>query len=188
MKAGVFTHTRIGENQAPLKKIKDFADLMDSGIGNKVDFAFFKFCYVDITADTGIGELFDAYKSNMAQLKAKYPRTTFIHYTVPLTTVPVTWKTKLKKLFGIELWEYRNTLSRNAYNKFILNEYQGKEPVFDLAAIESTRSDGEREYIELDKQKYYTLVTAYTSDGGHLNQTGKKIVADQFMLFLSNLI
>jgi lysophospholipase L1-like esterase len=65
--------------------------------------------------------------------------------------------------------------------------YEGKEPVFDLARIESTRPDGTRETFTQDGKTYYALVPAYTKDGGHLNKLGRKKVAEQLLLLLVSL-
>ncbi|MFZ1984131.1 MAG: hypothetical protein WAU91_06940 [Desulfatitalea sp.] len=187
LKNGVFAHAQVGKNQDPLLKIADFTEVLNAGIGKKVDFALLKFCYVDITNETDVPALFEAYKNKLAELESKYPETTFIHLTEPLTSVQINWKTKLKKLLGKKLGEYQNTIKRNEYNELLLREYQGKAPVIDIAAIESTRPDGTREGIQQDKRFYYAMVQDYTSDGGHLNETGRKKVAERFILLLVNL-
>jgi len=43
-----------------------------------------------------------------------------------------------------------------------------KEPLFDLAAIESTAPDGTRASFMKDGKTYYQMVSDYTHDGGHL--------------------
>ena len=47
-------HAFIGENEKPLLKIQDFDAKMRSGIGQQVDVAMMKLCYVDITSDTDV--------------------------------------------------------------------------------------------------------------------------------------
>ena len=34
---------------------------------------------------------------------------------------------------------------------------------------------------------YYSMAPEYTTDGGHLNETGRKRVAEQLLIFLANL-
>ena len=55
------------------------------------------------------------------------------------------------------------------------------------AKIESSYPDGSREYFVKDNKAYYSLIPAYTNDGGHLNETGRKIVASELIRFLASL-
>ena len=77
-----------------------------------------------------------------------------------------------------DLWEYNDNIKRNAYNALLRETYQGKEPVFDIAAIEATTQDGQPVSFSLKGQTYYSLNPAYTPDGGHLNEVGRTKVAD----------
>lgn len=47
-KPGVFLQENLGSNRFPLTKLTAFEQAMDGGLGNKVDAAFLKFCYVDM--------------------------------------------------------------------------------------------------------------------------------------------
>ena len=124
----------------------------------------------------------------MSLLKNKYPKTTFVHITVPLVTTKATWKTWIKKLIKKEfIWEYDNNVARNKYNELVRKEYDGNEPVFDLAKVESTYPDGKRAEFERNGERHYSLVPDYTHDGGHLNASGRKIVAEQLLILLANL-
>ena len=125
----------------------------------------------------------------MADLKVRYPHTTFIHFTVPLVASPVGLKTTLKRLINYPVkWTDPGNIKRNEYNKLILQEYSAKQPVFDLAGIESTYPDGSRCYFKNGGEKFFTLVSAYTNDGAHLNPMGRKHVAQQLLIFLSKLV
>ena len=44
----MFVHAKVGRNRSPESKIAEFKELMENGFGDKVDVAFFIFCYVDI--------------------------------------------------------------------------------------------------------------------------------------------
>ena len=66
-------------------------------------------------------------------------------------------------------------------------EYEGKAAFFDLARIESTFRDGRRASYSRDGRTYDCLVPEYTYDGGHLNDLGRKILAEQLLIFLANL-
>ena len=64
----------------------------------------------------------------------------------------------------------------------------GKEPLFDLAMVESTYEDGSRYTFSANGHTYYALVPEYTKDGGHLNELGQKVAAEQLLIFLAGLI
>lgn len=124
----------------------------------------------------------------MSKLKIKYQDTTFIHVTVPLGTTKTSWKTWIKKLMRKkEIWEYDHNVARNKFNDLLKKEYKGKEPVFDLAKIESTYPDGRAETFTREEKIYYSLVPGYTHDGAHLNEIGRKKVAEQLLILLANL-
>jgi hypothetical protein len=187
-KVGLLAHSRVGKNVDPKSKVADFMNFIDSGIGKKADAAALKFCYVDMNAGTDVGGILVNYNSSIDQLKSKYPEMTVIHFTEPLTTSKTTWKTRLKKLMGKkEIWEYDDNIKRNEYNDMLVKQYEGKEPIFDIAKIQSTNPDGTRCSFSKDGKTYYSMVPEYTNDGGHLNEVGRKKVAEQFLILLANL-
>ena len=179
----VFAHSMVGENEDPVSKINDFVRSMDAGIGGKAEIAFFKFCYVDITRNTDVEKVFSAYKSAMQRLKDKYPNTQFVHLTVPLSLSLPSLKGWIKGMLGRE----DNNIKKNVFNAMLRREYGGRDPLFDLAAIESTYSDGRKASFTSNGTTYYSLVPDYTNDDGHLNETGRKIMAGQLLKFLSKL-
>ena len=183
----LFAHSRVGKNMDPRSKIDAFANFMEKGIGDNANIAFFKFCYVDVTARTVIDKVFDDYKNTMSRLKESYPRTKFIHMSVPLTVRQTGIKAWIKKLIGRPISGYYDNIKRNQFNELLRKEYNGKEPVFDLAMIESTFPDGSRSSFTKEGRSYYSLVSDYTDDGGHLNDKGRKIIAEQLLILLSNL-
>ncbi len=183
----VFAHTRIGRNREPILKIDDFSDKIKE-IDGKVDIAFLKLCYVDISKTTNIIDLFNHYKKTLAVLKETYPEVTFIHFTVPLTSDEKGFKTSIKKLLGKFVQGYENNIAKYQYNEMLRAEYDGKEPLFDIAAIESTNQDGRQAIYTLDNKQYTATVNDYTYDGGHLNELGRKVIAEQLLIYLVNLI
>jgi hypothetical protein len=189
----LFGHSPVGENVDPKSKTDDFAEFMNAGLGNKADIAFFKFCFVDFEDGTDVVAAFDHYRKIMASLKAKYPKTEFVHVTVPLTSVKLSgtvWiKNLVKKVIGRPSRDhYADNVTRNAFNEMLRKEYVGKEQLFDLAAVESTLPSGERTGFKQKEVCIYTLAPDYTYDGGHLNDKGRKVAAEQFLLFLANLV
>ena len=162
-------------------------NVLDHGIGRKADAAALKFCYLDMSKDTDIAKVFTNYKMAVKQIREKYPDLTILHFTEPLTITKTSWKTWIKKVISKKnIWEFDDNIQRNRYNEMLAKEYAGKEPIFDLARIESTKQDGTRQGFNLHGETYYSMVPEYTRDGGHLNEIGRKIVAEQFMLFLAN--
>lgn len=185
---GVLAHYRIGANLDPIFKYEDFAALMNNGLGNKVDYAFVKLCYLDIQKNTPVESVFEAYVRIIDDLQKKYPQTTFIHFTSPLTVSKISWKTEIKKRLRMgNLWELNDNLKRDQFNTLLKNKYQGKQPIFDIAAIESTLPDGKQYQFEMDGKKYPYLAPEFTTDGGHLNKIGREHVAEQLLLMLLNL-
>lgn len=186
-KQGMFAHAPIGDNKYPLKKIANFVDQINSGIGNAADIAFFKFCYIDMKADQNVEEVFQTYKKTMSSLSKQYPETTFVHVTVPLTVVQTGWKVPLKKAIGKTPGGYMDNINRNRFNELVIDTYSGKEPVFDLARIESTTPTGEQTTFEHKGTPYLSMYSGYASDGRHLNPVGSRYVAQQLLYFLSKI-
>ena len=189
---GVLFHAEVGKNFNPRSKIDAFAEWMDKGVGDNVDIAFLKFCFVDIGTQTNIEELFEYYRKTLAGLKEKFPSTTFVHFTVPLLAEQVgfaKWKHRLKgivkKILGKN--EFYENVNKFVFNEMIRSEYRGKEPVFDLAAVESTFPDGSRSTFAVSGKQIESMVPAYTNDGGHLDPQGQDIVARKLLAFLATL-
>ncbi|NLW36650.1 MAG: hypothetical protein GXY80_14405 [Syntrophorhabdus aromaticivorans] len=182
----LFAHSRVGKNENPKSKCDAFAEFMNKGLGNKADIAFFKFCFVDVTAKTNVDQVFDAYRDTLHSMKKKYPETTFIHVTVPLMVVQAGPRAWVKKIIGRPIDGYGDNILRQQFNEKVRAEYSGKEPIFDLAAIESTLPDGARAVFKKDGRTYPCLSPAYTNDGGHLNEQGRKRVAEQLLILLAH--
>ncbi len=183
----LFAHAPIGKNYDPKSKVDAFVEIMDHGLGNKADVAFFKFCYVDIMAGADVQKVFDYYVEKMEYLKQKYTKTKFIHVTVPLTGIQTGPKALIKRLIGRSPDGYSDDVKRNQYNDLLRMHYSGKEPVFDLAKAESLRPDGKYATFSQDGKKFDYLPQEYTSYGGHLNKKGMQRAAQDLLLLLLNL-
>jgi len=181
---GVLNHSSVGNNSDPSSKIKDFVKMVESGIGNQADFAFFKFCYIDFNARSDVNAVFEKYKEAMQALEEKYPETQFMHATIPLLKVQTGPKAWVKKIIGRTLDGTKDNVKRCEFNDMLRAEYQGKDPIFDIAKAESTRPDGSRETFVQDGKTYFALVPAYTSDGGHLNKVGSRYLASELLSLL----
>jgi hypothetical protein len=154
--AGTFLHTEVGENTDPRSKVEDFADLIRGGIGDQVDVAFVKFCYVDFSADTDAEAVFTTYRTTMDALHQEYPDVVFLHATAPVMT---------------EDNSAEENLVRQRYNALVRSTYPASV-VFDLAAVESTTPDGTRVTGSSRGTTYDVLYDGYSDDGGHLNAEG----------------
>jgi hypothetical protein len=150
---------------------------MDLGIGNRADIAFFKFCYVDINRETDVENMFKLYKATVRRVKTKYPGLAIVHVTVPLTSSDYTLKVRLKNFVNGMLGRKDENVGRSELNARIRMEYGGSDPIFDLAAIESTSPTGEQVTSTYQGKKYTRMYPGYTTDGGHLNGHGKRVAA-----------
>ena len=183
---GVFAHSRVGENVDPESKTDAFIKIINK-LEHHIDIAFFKFCYVDINSQTDVNKVFNHYKETMAKLKNKYPKTKFVHFTIPLGTTKITLKTRIKMLIGKkDIWELDANIRKNEYNELLIKEYKDKEPVFDIAKFESTYSNGKRSTFTKQDKSYFSLAPEYTYDDGHLNEPGRVKIAEQLLILLIN--
>jgi hypothetical protein len=188
----VFAHSAVGSNSDPDSKMKAFAEILDRGVGNRADIAFFKFCWLDVLPQTDVEKVFRDYESFMARIKEKYPQTTFIHVTVPLTSNQrgiQAWYKKgkdlIKKLIG-RVNVYDND-KRNVLNEMLRQRYEGKEPFLDLAKIEATLPGEKQITAGKSETSDDDLIPLYTDDGGHLNELGRKIVAEHLLVLIAQL-
>jgi hypothetical protein len=180
----VFAEATIGTNENSGSKIDDFRGLMEKGLGTKVDVAFFKLCFIDINAPTDVPALFAHYKAVMDSLQSEFPTVHFIHCTVPLTTMDSGIKLFIKRLLGKDGGAAAN-LKRGEYNRLITDTYGPRGSVFDIARRESTFPDGSRMVCKVNGKDCFSLIPAYSNDGGHLNQAGRVIVAQELLKALS---
>lgn len=177
-------HTFVARNGDPFQKLKSFEQAMGQQ-PTGLDIALVKFCYVDITADTDVKVLFARYRATIDGLKTKNPSTTFVHITVPLTTVQGGFKGSLKKLIGRAPHGAIENIRREEYNELLRQEYRGREPLFDLARIESTAPDGTAVTGEWKGSVAPAMAPAYTDDGGHLNAAGRLRAARELVSVLA---
>lgn len=185
---GHFVHANIGENGTPQGKMEHFSSAMDAGLGNQAKAAFLKFCYVDLTEADDPDVLFRQYQQSINTLKARYPDTTFVHFTLPLRFVPSNFKVTIKNLIGKKVPQQQDNIKRNRYNQLMRGAYAGKEPLFDVALLESVDPNTGQSYtFSYGGEHYQALFRGNTYDGGHLNDQGKRWIAEQLVVFLAGL-
>lgn len=188
-------HFKIGRNTEPQSKLDEFSNIMQQEAEKKPDIAFLKFCYVDFSANTDVPQVFAAYQTKMDALVKAFPQTTFIHLTVPLKSQATgfkKWRGEakrwVKQLLNQQMNDRVDNQGRNDFNELLKNTYGGKAAVFDLAAIEATYPNGRQEVFHRNGKSYFSLVPDYTNDGGHLNELGRKVVAEKLLVFLAKLL
>ena len=164
--------------------------LMEGGLAEKVDVAFFKFCFVDVGSTSNPDAIIAAYCEAMDELKSRFPEVVFVHVTVPLCGPPKKargiLKASIKILIGRPPVLNENQV-RARYNTLLRKRFSGKEPLFDFALYETLGPDGLQYYSFKDDQEVPVLVRSYTDDGGHLNITGRQHVAEQLLIKLLDL-
>ncbi len=179
----LFAHAKIGTNGDPQSKCDAFLRLMETGVGERTDIAFMKFCYVDFSYASDVNMIFDHYVMSMESLKKKYPKMKLLHCTVPLRSVPAGSAVMVKKLLR-RRWDDAN-IERNKFNRLLAAKYGNA--VFDLAKLEAALVDG-KEVSYTDKGiTYIALNPCYTNDGGHLNTLGSSVIAGELLKFLSTI-
>lgn len=181
-----FVEFEIGKNGDPASKHKAFHEVIGKGMGAQGGIALFKYCFVDVDATTDVQGLFDEYRAEMSKLHEQYPALKVLHVTIPLTTIEPSRKAWVKSLLGRTTWQDLN-VKRNQFNDLLRKTYSSDNSIFDLAEIESTRSDGSRSYFTWKGKKIYMLEPALTSDGGHLNEAGRRAAATALLHKLAEM-
>jgi hypothetical protein len=176
----------VGENGKPQSKNDAFAAILNKGLGVRGGIVMYKYCYVDIDSSTDIAQMFQSYQQGINALKGKYPLLKFVYITVPLTTMEPAAKAWAKFLIGRPTERDINA-KRNQFNNLLKKTYKNTDPIYDLAEVESTYPDGSRSYFMRGNEKIFTLAPEFTSDGGHLNQKGRRAAAERLLLLLSDL-
>lgn len=181
---GFLAHARMGVNGDPLGKFADFTAVLDGPLGNQVDVAVLKLCYVDVVAGTDVEALFDRYVSMMDDLERAHPSVRFIYATAPLTT-DRGWKSTVRSWLGQDdRMGPADNVARQRYNELIRQRYSGTGRLFDVAAIEATMA-GAPTQRQLDGEPYFVLNGALATDPGHLNELGSALAGAEFIRVVS---
>ena len=177
-------HFLLGNNSFPDKKVKACQEVFLSGKQEEqFDVAVFKYCYVDFKKDTNVDDVFNDYMMMISRLKGDYPDLDIIHVTVPLTVRYTGLKGWLKFVLG----KGPPNEKRSLFNEMLIEEYGQLDPIFDLAKVESTDNTGKRMSYDSDGKTVYYMVRDYTSDGGHLNDTGQTLAALELIKTLTDI-
>ena len=179
-----FAESLIGKNGKPDTKCDAFSKRVADLARDSLDIAFMKFCYVDFKKDTDVHAVLTSYQSMVDSLRKKAPHVTLVHVTVPLTVRTAGWKKIVKRVLGREEASDIENAKRNEFNEMLRQQYRN-EPVFDLAAVESTYPDGARESFSSNGTTVYALISGFSDDGAHLNKTGRDVAARELIHLLA---
>jgi lysophospholipase L1-like esterase len=173
---GTLLHARIGRNEEPVTKFEAFERILEVQPAGAIDMALMKLCYIDIGEHTDVERLFDGYRTVLERLRQRHPETTFVHVTVPLRHCTGGFGVWLRERLGKPNRCKLANVRRHEYNTLV-RRVCPPEPVFDLAALESTHTGGRRQTFAHGGRQVDNLIAAYTDDGGHLNAEGRRLVA-----------
>lgn len=182
--APLLLHARVGTNQQPLTKLAEFRRRIDEDLPGAVDVALLKLCYIDIDERTDTTDLADRYLDTLRDLAARHPRVAFVAVTTPLRHSPGGLGVWVRERLGRPNHSKRANLARGRFNDRLRQAWPAAR-LFDLAAVEATDSQGRRQTFRYDGATGETLVGAYTSDGGHLNEAGQAHAAEAFVRALA---
>lgn len=183
----VLAHARIGRNGDPSSKLTHFAQLLEGGIGRSVEIAVLKLCYVDVTRQTDSVALGDDYLRQAGHLATCYPHLKIVHCTVPLAAHRRGFKATLARSLGRPDLVMADNRARTLFNDHLRNHCGRSVTLFDLAQVET----GQSPHAVADagtENNTPSLHPAFTSDGGHLNRNGRKIVAEAFVRTLGRIL
>ncbi len=139
-------------------KITDFETYVSNGWhSSTVNVAINKLCYIDADAD------WETYRDSMENLESSYTDTIFVYMTMPVKTDEDSEDGWLRQQFNANLRDW-------------IDSQDGKY-LLDIADIEAHSTAGVESTSSWDGNTYQILLSAYSSDGGHLNETGRQRMA-----------
>ncbi len=187
---GTILHGPVGANGDMYAKIDSFAETIRNGVGEIVDVALFKFCYVDVRADTDVETVFAYYQRTMEELEREYPNVRFVHSTIPLVSRPLPLfahaKNVAKWILRRDPLSNKSNSVRNEFNMLVRNNFGDTERLFDIAELESSRVHEERAHTSRETGGH--MLRRYTYDGGHLNRRGQTRVASGFLETIGRIV
>lgn len=178
-----FAHARVGQNEDPASKLDEFSALLNGGLGDVIDLAMVKLCYVDVTRDTDTVELARHHDDTFDALARRHRGLRLLPVTVPLTTGFFGLRGAAAKLLGHNDPANPDNRARARYNDHLRRLYADRRELFDLAAVESgvpAPPPGGRPVPALSSR--------LTCDGGHLNRRGRKLAAVALVRTLGQLL
>lgn len=177
-------HFRIGKNELPATKMKDFDAIMRGGVASSADVAIMKFCFLDLNGSSDPNSVAHDYIVMLDQLSASFPQTIFVPVTVPLTTVQTGPKAWIKRAIGRTPSGLADNAQRAEFNAAIRHRYGTDGTLFDIAAFESGSGATHFKYRE---KSIEALDPSITYDGAHLNEAGERRLGAALLRHLATL-
>jgi hypothetical protein len=172
---GTLAESSIGVNGQPASKDVAFLEAVEHLAPGEI--ALYKYCYLDMAADTNPDSLFASYAATLTAARSSGVR--ILAATMPVTTVAPAWKRWNKQALG-RVTDTDLNLKRQKFNDLVRANYDDRSLV-DLARMESTLENGNRSTIEVAGRVVEVLPDAHTDDGAHLNTRGRRQVATEFV-------
>jgi lysophospholipase L1-like esterase len=182
-----FVHFHAGSNQDRVSKNTDFLRILDARPRADNPIAILKYCYVDVVDGTDVDAAFAAYRQTVSQVRERHPDVVVVHTTVPLTTVEGKLKAAAKGILGRRAAR-DDAKARHRYNSLVRAAFKRREPLFDIARVESLRTDASRALFSLEGEEIEVMADGNTRDGGHLNERGQRALAAELLDVLSKSV
>jgi hypothetical protein len=185
-------HAVLGEEGRPEARLEHFVRLMDGGLAGRVDVALFHFGPADFAPGVDGAALFARYQAALAGLRARHPRTRFVHVTAPLTCVQGGARGFVRHLLDRPAAGEEENVRREGFNARLREAYgaggTGGEPLFDLAALQAAPPGAPpTTFLMHPGRTFLALAPALSSDGTHLNAEGRRHVASHLVALLASL-
>lgn len=182
-----FVHFRAGHNANPSSKNTSLLRVLDARPEHDGAIVLLKYCYVDVRAGTDLEAMLSEYLRTVAAVHARHPDVTVVHATVPLTTVESSAKAAIKRV--VRRPAVRDDAEARArYNTLLRSVIGADDWLFDIADLEATGPGGVPAAFRNGGVDVELLHSAYTTDGGHLNAHGRRLVAGGLLDVLSEVI
>lgn len=182
-----FTHFHAGVNLKPATKNAAMLKMLGDRPRPDRAIVILKYCYVDIGSRTDVQSLFNSYRELVRTIQSRYPDVIVVHSTAPVTTVETPMKARVKRLLGRESVR-DDAIARHRYNTLVRAAYAGREPLFDIARVESTRADGSHSTFTSGEEQIEVMADENTRDGGHLNDRSRLMAARELLNTLAAAI
>ncbi len=185
----VFAHAKIGRCRYPESKLNGLKEVLEAGVGEKTDIVFLKFCYIDVIWETDAEGIFRDYQKMVEELKARYPKTDFLHLTVPLGSKPKRSKKVLREAVKLLIGRpsaFDDNLRRQQYNDLLRETYPEPNSFFDLAFVEAVNPEGLVCSTSVrGEDKVLVKAPEYGSSLSHLGKEERKKIGEQLLIALA---
>jgi hypothetical protein len=182
-----FVHFMAGNNRDYASKNAALLRLLEARHRENEAIVLLKYCYVDINNGRDADSVFAAYCEMAETIQFEHPDVTLVHTTIPLTTVESLIRARSRQLLGRPTLR-RAAIARHRYNELVRAEFAGNQPIFDLARIEATRSNGTLATFMARDSLIEILAPENTWDGGHLSTRCQLATAAALLDVLADVI